>query len=1047
MVLAVVGIFLSLGLGMRTPTRAYAATQNTVNFQARLQTAAGAIVPDGNYNVEFKLYNTDTGGTALWTEDYFNENSTGVRVVNGYLSVNLGSVTAFTTNINWDQQLWLTMNIGGTSAGAPTMDGEMNPRLKLTAVPYAFSAGKLSQYNSTTGFTSTLNMVQPTVGDQIFQIPDQGAAGTFNILTQNTADNRYIQLQSSPPGTAQTGYFNISGTGTANTFNASSALQTAGVTRIDSSGNLTNIGNVTASGNLQQTGSGATNYLMGALGLGTTNPQTGSALTVANGKWISSVDAAGTGYINMFTVNSSNQIQVGASLNVDGSIVLPTNGGQVTFSDLPIDISAASGTKESYTMRVGSTNALTVYGEADGAGNAQNVRVAIGNSIAPGYTLDVGGDINSTGSYRVNGAQGATTTCSGGQVLQNQVVQGGIVTGVTCAAPGASGTFVTLQSTVPGTTDHGNFNIDGTGIAGSLQSSSLDTASVGGTLSLGTANASNITVGSASSTGTLTLGQSTGTNTINIGNAQISDGNTETINVGTQAGGTGKTVVTIGSTHDGSSLTLQAGTGGVSLGDGGSANTIQIGNSTGAVNQTLNIGTNATAGSSTTLTVGSKQDGSTTTLQAGNGGLSLVTSGGVSGVFVKNTANTTTGFMIQNSDSQSLLTADTTHATNLLNNSGFDTGMGDWTAIGAGASISRTATASNIYAGSGALAVQLGSGSGTGAEMTSANFGGGSVAAGSYALSFYAYGSTAITGLAVSFNGGGTCTLSSTSVSVSGYQRYSCTVTTTGPTTAIDITATTTSSTLYLDSVQLQTGSSVTNYMVGTLHLNGVIGSPMMLQNGVDSTSAFQVQNAAGTSLLTADTLNGTITIGTGTNGVVLSASGITLNGTAQHSKRLVLAPEYAGAVLDSTGDSSCNSANSGTLTSAYDAVSNQNYYNWTASAATSQCYDVVVQVAVPSDFAGWASTDPINVQAKTDSTSNSAVAIEVLNAAGTPDTNYGSSYTTGSLSTSWGDVAGSSFGSSYSAGSVMTLRIRMSASNASNLQLGTITLNYKSQY
>jgi hypothetical protein len=33
------------------------------------------------------------------------------------------------------------MNVGGTTG--PSWDGEMTPRLKLTAVPYAFTAGKL----------------------------------------------------------------------------------------------------------------------------------------------------------------------------------------------------------------------------------------------------------------------------------------------------------------------------------------------------------------------------------------------------------------------------------------------------------------------------------------------------------------------------------------------------------------------------------------------------------------------------------------------------------------------------------------------------------------------------------------------------------------------------------------------------------------------------------------------------------------------------------------------------------------------------------------
>jgi hypothetical protein len=58
------------------------------------------------------------------------------------------------------------------------------------------------------------------------------------------------------------------------------------------------------------------------------------------------------------------------------------------------------------------------------------------NKSSPTFTLDVAGDINTTTSYRVGGTQGSTTTCTGGQVLQNSVVTGGIITGGSCVASG-----------------------------------------------------------------------------------------------------------------------------------------------------------------------------------------------------------------------------------------------------------------------------------------------------------------------------------------------------------------------------------------------------------------------------------------------------------------------------------------------------------------------------------------------------------------------------------------------------------------------------------
>jgi hypothetical protein len=119
-VVMVFGIWLSVATG-----KTAAATNSTINFQAKLETSSGAIAPDGNYNVEFKLYNTLTSSgssqgsctgdaSCLWTETRTGANV--IHVANGYLTVNLGSVSAFPTTINWDLQLYLTMYIGGTGA-------------------------------------------------------------------------------------------------------------------------------------------------------------------------------------------------------------------------------------------------------------------------------------------------------------------------------------------------------------------------------------------------------------------------------------------------------------------------------------------------------------------------------------------------------------------------------------------------------------------------------------------------------------------------------------------------------------------------------------------------------------------------------------------------------------------------------------------------------------------------------------------------------------------------------------------------------------------
>lgn len=221
--LALFGVF-SLGLANfhHTPVAsAETAFNDTVNFQARLQTAAGGIVPDNNYNIQFKLYDVDTGGTALWTESYLNDEGKGLSTVNGYFSTRLGSRNAFPNDVNWSHKLWITMNIGGTGNTA-SYDGEMNPRMALTAIPYAFQANTLAMGNSDGSLKAGLRIQAPTVGNQDFYIKDQGATGSYQILTENEAEGSFVMLQGASP-VNQSGSIKVSGGGIFGT-----GLQTGG---------------------------------------------------------------------------------------------------------------------------------------------------------------------------------------------------------------------------------------------------------------------------------------------------------------------------------------------------------------------------------------------------------------------------------------------------------------------------------------------------------------------------------------------------------------------------------------------------------------------------------------------------------------------------------------------------------------------------------------------------------------------------------------------------------------------------------------------------
>ena len=114
----------------------FAAFNKQINYQGKLTDASNVAVPNGTYNMEFKLYTVSTGGTAIWTETRTSPNQ--VTVTNGLFSVMLGSVSSL-AGVDFNQTLYLGVNIGGTGA-TPVWDGEMAPRKILGAVPAAFTA-------------------------------------------------------------------------------------------------------------------------------------------------------------------------------------------------------------------------------------------------------------------------------------------------------------------------------------------------------------------------------------------------------------------------------------------------------------------------------------------------------------------------------------------------------------------------------------------------------------------------------------------------------------------------------------------------------------------------------------------------------------------------------------------------------------------------------------------------------------------------------------------------------------------------------------------
>ncbi len=99
--------------------------ENVLSFQGKL--VEGGTPVDGTRNIVFRLYDTETGGGALWEESH-----PGVPVAGGLFNVELGGSVNFAgAGVSFDEQYWIGISVGG---GA-----EVSPRYKLTSSAYSMN--------------------------------------------------------------------------------------------------------------------------------------------------------------------------------------------------------------------------------------------------------------------------------------------------------------------------------------------------------------------------------------------------------------------------------------------------------------------------------------------------------------------------------------------------------------------------------------------------------------------------------------------------------------------------------------------------------------------------------------------------------------------------------------------------------------------------------------------------------------------------------------------------------------------------------------------
>lgn len=132
----------------------------TMSYQGVLTDAGGNAVPDGNYNLTFRLYDVAVNGAALWSEQQV------VPVSNGVFSVILGSVVPLA--LPFDRQYWLGVTVGDGS--------ELTPRIQLTSSAYSLNAQSIVDNAVTSAKIADGAVTQAKLAPGV-SLPPGGSAG------------------------------------------------------------------------------------------------------------------------------------------------------------------------------------------------------------------------------------------------------------------------------------------------------------------------------------------------------------------------------------------------------------------------------------------------------------------------------------------------------------------------------------------------------------------------------------------------------------------------------------------------------------------------------------------------------------------------------------------------------------------------------------------------------------------------------------------------------------------------------------------------------
>ncbi len=450
----------------------FADFSRTINYQGKLRNVStGQAVTDGNYNITFKLYSAVSGGSPLWTEVNTVAVKNGLFSIplgaSSTLSgVNLNQPLYLGVAVGADSEMSPRKLLGAVPAAivAEQLNGHFVDEFVLNNATSTIASSS----------AQTILTINQLGAGNIFELKKSGVLkflvdnngnlglGTSTIAITNkfeVAGSGYFSGNLTAAGITATGSLTVLGntnlSGVATINNASTSNITisgfanlssiAGSSYLSVSGNGTIIATTSPRNSISSSATGLT-YTAGS-GIFSLTSGYEIPLTTSTANWNTAFgwgNHASAGYAiltannNFSGTNTFATINVTATSTLAGNVVFGTGGltydasqnlttidnvqlgalnfeadaGILSWIDMPVTSSSSAGTVESYTAQLDGNAVLTIYGESNGTGGVQNLRVGIGSST-PTDSLSIAGTINLTGAFKTNGSAGTL-----GQVLQ-----------------------------------------------------------------------------------------------------------------------------------------------------------------------------------------------------------------------------------------------------------------------------------------------------------------------------------------------------------------------------------------------------------------------------------------------------------------------------------------------------------------------------------------------------------------------------------------------------------------------------------------------------